>query len=535
MLSLFLFLKLAKSGKPGLYMLSLFFFLLAILSKTSVIMLPFVLLGCLWWMNRRVSLKDFRRVAPYFVLSVILGLATIWFQYNRAIGEGIVRNDGFASRLAIAGRAVWFYLFKAILPVNLSFVYPRWEICATSLLSYIPLALIVFCVFVFWLKRVSWGRALLFGFGYYLITLLPILGFLNIYFMKYSLVADHWQYTALPGLIAMVVGGIAYYCSKSWKGIKRIGRVAAVIISGALFWMTYNKSQIYRNSDVLWEDTLHKNPTCWLALNNLGKSLFDRGKIEEAIALYRKSISLNPDDDVAYNDMGVALLKQGKAEEALGYFQKAVERNPGYELNLSNLGNTLYGLGRKEEALRYFLKAVIVAPDSPAPHFYLGNNYLELGRKEEALKHYKMVVKMSPFFARPHQRLGEIYYSLCRFGESIEHYHKAIVIQPRWFDVKIALAWELSTIEDKKFRNGAEAVKLAEEVCRNENFRNPVHLDTLAATYTAAGRFSEAIETEQKALRIVDSARAKNLADIIKKHLESYQSGHPWLENPKTR
>jgi len=535
MLSLLLFLKSEKSGKPRLYMLSLFSFLLALLSKTSVITLPVILLGCLWWMNGKVSFKDFKRIAPYFVLSAVLGLVTIWFQYNRAIGEEVVRNDGFASRLAISGRAVWFYLYKAILPVNLSFVYPRWEIGATSLLSYIPLALIVLCVGVFWMERSSWGRGILFGFGYYLIMLLPILGFLNIYFMKYSLVADHWQYIALPGLIALAVGSIAHYYSKSGKEMKRIGQVAAVIISGAFFGLTFKQGQIYRNQETLWEDTLHKNPSSWLALNNLGKSLFDRGKTEDAIVLYRKSISLKPDDDVAYNDMGAALLKQGKAEEALGYFQKAVERNPGYEVNLCNLGNTLSGLGRKQEAIRYFFKAVVAAPDSPAPHFYLGNTYLELGRKEEALKHYKMVVQMSPSFAKPHQKLGEIYYSLCRFGESIEHYRKAITIQPQWLDVKSDLAWVLSTIEDEKFRNGAEAVKLAEEVCRKENFRNPMHLDTLAAACAAAGRFPEAVETVQKALRIVESAGAKNLAGIMKKRLEAYQSGRPWLENPKPR
>ena len=168
------------------YFCSLLAFLMAGLSKTSVVMLPFVLIGCAWWQRGKISRGDLIRSLPFFALSGVLGVNEILFQYG-SIGEDVVRPEGFFSRLSGAGWAVWFYLYKAIIPYKLSFVYPRWSIDSSSVISYLP-DIILFGAFVLfcWHRR-GWGRPFLFGLGYFVMTLFRVLGFLDINFFRFSL------------------------------------------------------------------------------------------------------------------------------------------------------------------------------------------------------------------------------------------------------------------------------------------------------------------------------------------------------------
>ena len=157
------------------YVLALFAFALSLLGKTSGVMLPFVLLGCAWWQRRRIAWADLLRSIPFFALAGALGFVTAMFQRYCAIGDDVIRTDGFASRLAIAGWAVWFYLYKALVPLQLCFVYPRWAVDPTRLLPYLPGAALLVVLVLLVRYRRSWGRAPLFGLGYFVVTLLPVL------------------------------------------------------------------------------------------------------------------------------------------------------------------------------------------------------------------------------------------------------------------------------------------------------------------------------------------------------------------------
>ena len=175
-------------------------------------MFPFVLLLLAYFQRRRISRRDVLAAAPFFGVSLLLGLVTIYFQYQRSISDILVRNDSMPSRAATAGCAVWFYLGKAILPVNLMFNYPRWEVTAFGAAAFLPLGAAVCALGVLWRVKRSGAIAL----AGYALMLMPMLGFLNIFYMRYALVSDHYQYHAIPFVLVAVVsrgGGCLWACA----------------------------------------------------------------------------------------------------------------------------------------------------------------------------------------------------------------------------------------------------------------------------------------------------------------------------------
>ena len=179
--------------------------------------------------GHRIRWKDFFYTLPFFALSLIFGLVTIWFQHNFLLTGYKVPPMAFPFRLALAGVVPWFYLYKALVPIHLTVVYPRWE---TSLhwFSYVPGIILLGCFAWFWWKRQSWGRPLLFGLGYFVVTLFPVLGFFNQGFYRFSWVADHWQYYSIAGVIALAVAGGATISGRLGKQGRVWVATAAVIV-----------------------------------------------------------------------------------------------------------------------------------------------------------------------------------------------------------------------------------------------------------------------------------------------------------------
>jgi protein O-mannosyl-transferase len=412
------------------YGASLFFFLLALLSKTAVAPLPMVLLLCVWWLRRKVVWRDLWVVAPFFGLALVLGLVTVWFQYNRAIGPDVVQAAGFAGRLATAGCAVWFYLGKVLVPVDLAFIYPRWEINPRSPAVYLPGAALVLCFGVFWLYRRSWGRAGLFGLGYFVLMLLPILGFLNIYFQAYSLVADHWQYFALIGAIAL---GVA-------AGRKALSAVRDVWISGmigmalvgTLSLLTWRQAQLYVNGETIWRDTLAKNRDCWLAHCNLGVILRNQGKLAEAEEHYRTALRYRPYFDVVLDNLGALLIDTGRAEEAIEYLRRATASKLDDADAHNNLGIALAQRGRFDEALVHFREAIKYKPDNAIMHNSLANTLVLQHHYQEALADYQEAIRLNPAYAEAHNNLGFALAELGRLEEAVVHYRAALRLDRRY-------------------------------------------------------------------------------------------------------
>ena len=270
--AILLYLKFDEERTWRWYAPSLAAFLLALLSKSAVVMLPVVLLACVWWTRGRVERRDVVCSLPFFVLALVAGVSTVWFQYGNAMHWQTVREAGFAGRLAAAGWMPWFYFFKTVLPFHLMVVYPKWEINPCRLVSWLPGVLLIACFLVFWREWRSWGRAALFGFGYFTVTLFPVLGFFDLAFYRFSLVADHWQYYSIIGVIALGVAAGEKLCWKiGGEESSSVKVVASVVVLTALIAATWTRASLYADPNALWRDTIAKNPSAQAVLFNENK------------------------------------------------------------------------------------------------------------------------------------------------------------------------------------------------------------------------------------------------------------------------
>ena len=560
------------------YWLSLGAFVLALLSKTAASPLPFVLLGLAWWRRGRVTRRDVWRSAPFFAASLILGLMTVWFERHQTSFE-VVRDDSVWSRLAVAGRAVWFYLYEALVPVHLVPIYPRWKINPSNALSYVPVLLLVSAFAVFWHFRRSWGKAWLFCAGYSVVMLLPILGFVNIGYMSFSLVADHWQYFSIIGPIALASAGLATAfgsipspepevqspASPSPPRSHRMERARSVLstaLGGALLAvlgvLTWRQSAIYTDSEALWRATVAVNPGSWRAQNNLGIALLQKGRLDEAILYDQRALKLEPDSAEIHNNLASAFLQEGRLDEAITHYQAALKTQPDFAVAHNNLGNLLRQKGQVQEALAHYKRAVELQPDLTQAYCNLASVLLQQGQVDEALTQFQKALDTDVHFQaaspsaanvaktrrRPgddpatdegetllisttHYTVGNILVRRGRVGEAIAHFQAALEIRPDFAEAAIHLAWVLATTPQASLRNGARAVELARRGDELSGGHSLEAIGTLAAAYAEAGRFSEAVASAQRGLTSVAAQTNQALLNQIQAQIKLYEAGSP--------
>ena len=496
LLSLLFYLQFDLAGKRTTYILSVTLFIAAMLSKGSVVGLPVVILLCIWWLRRTITKRDILRTMPFFAVSAVMSAVEIWFQYNRAIGEDVIRSDSFFSRLAGAGWAIWFYFYKAVLPVNLTFIYPRWKIDPASWVSYVPGLLLIVLLALSWRYRRGWGRPVFFAVVYFVVMLLPVLGFFNIYFMRYSLVADHYQYVSIAAVISFVVAACYDIFSRfGQSGVKTAKAVAALVavILAALSWC---QSGIYRDIETLWSDTLKKDPGSWMAHNNLGNILQLQGRTDEAVGHFRQALRVKPDFAEAHYNLGYTLQQQGRIDEAEKSYRQALQFKPDFAKAHNNLGVACVYLGRHEEAVKAYRQAIKIKPDYANAHYNLGTALYSQGKVDEAVGYYRQAIAINPDYAEAHNNLGVAYFDLGRYEEAIKAYRQAIRIKPDYADAyyNLGRAFKAQGKSDEAVNNFRQVIKFKPDFAEVYN--------EIGGILLSRDRLDEAVGYYQQALKI---------------------------------
>ncbi len=402
-----------------LYFLSLGLFIAALLSKTVTCSLPAALLLVAWWKTGRLTRRDIALVLPLLAVGVALGLHTAWVERHVIGARGADWSLGWLDRCLVAGRALWFYAGKLVWPVNLTFIYPRWDIDPRQWWQLLfPLAA-PGAVAVLWLARHRIGRGPLVAVLFFSGTLAPALGFLNVYFMRYAFVADHFQYLASAGLIALAAVWL-----RQWP---RVAWLAVLLLLGVLTW---RQARIYADVETLWRDTLAKNPSCWMAHNHLGIILASRGESDAALGHFERALRVKPDFAEALNNAGSVLLADGRGAEAVDHFERAVRADPEFAGAFSNLGVALFAEGRAEEGLESFRTAVSLEPHNAEALVKLGDALVADGQDAEATGPYQASLRLIPDQADVHFNLGGVLARLGRRDEARVHFAEAARLEP---------------------------------------------------------------------------------------------------------
>ncbi len=413
-------------GRWTWYAVALPLFVAALLSKASTVVLPAILLLYWWWRGEPLGRRRVLAVVPVLLLAAGMAVLTVWYEQQHTGAKGAVYAVGALERFARAGWIATFFLSKALLPVRLMFFYPQIEVDPAAWQSYLPHAGLLAAILIGVVKRRSWGRPLLFGLGAYLIALFPMLGFFDIYYHRFSLVADHFQYLALIGLIALIVGAVAHGLSKfaGWKGPDALGglntraRELALLAVLLAAFLTWQRARVFRDTESVCLDTLRHDHDCWIAHFKLGEHLLvsiqaarqkpTRESVEQLVHHLQEARRLRPNDIKTLQNLGTVMSLLGEHDQAVTYLRRAIDLDPDNRALHTNLGVSLEAQGRMADAIVAYRRAVECDPESARAHLELGRALVRDNHVEEGLAHLREAVRLDPGNRRAAEMLDRV-------------------------------------------------------------------------------------------------------------------------------
>ena len=383
------------------------FFVAALLSKSVTCSLPAVLLLLRWWKAGRIRLREIGPLVPLFVVGGILAFNTAWLERAHVGASGDAFSWSATERFLIAGRALWTYAITLAWPIDLSFIYGRWTVQSANAWAWaialgalaLPLAVAVRQ------RRFSGPLVALLCFGG---TLLPALGFFNIFPMRYAFVADHYQYLASLALLSLVA---AWWLRPqeaghwNWRspspaqiaiGVRRV--VAAAVLVG-LACLTWQRQSVFHDSLALWSQTLARNPTSMIANIQMGRLVSRRKDFIAAEHYFRDGLRYRTDDLETHEfetNLAHALSAQGRFQEAAAEFEKALGRKPDYPEALNGLANVEARQRHYAAAIDLYRRSLSIDSGNAVIRTNLAHALSASGQSAFAEREYRSIVASDP-------------------------------------------------------------------------------------------------------------------------------------------
>lgn len=408
-----------------LYGLAIGLYLCALLSKTAVVPLPAVFLVVLWWKREKINRQDLAALMPFFLLGAVMGLLTAHFEAAASITQTSEWHMSPVERFLVAGRALWFYAGKILWPHPVMIIYPHWELNTAVWWQYLFPVSALGVILALWFSRARLGKAPLAAVLYFALMLAPVLGFLTAGYMYHSFVADHFQYLATIGLIALAVASVARLVRQ-----ETVRSLAAIVVIAVLCVWSWHHCDAFRSQETLYEEELALNPRSWEAHFNLGNVSLRAGRPQDAIEHFERAIQIKPDHEAVLNNLAFALLQMGMTNEAVDRLEQVVRIDAKSADAHYNLATVLIRVGRIQDAIGEYEQVVHLNPDHAEAHYTLGVLSARTGRIQEAVNEFLQTLRLRPDHANAHYAVGVVLANEGQRDEAISHLERAVTLEP---------------------------------------------------------------------------------------------------------
>ena len=512
----------SKIGWAALSVLLLF--ALALLAKTVTCTLPLALLLLAYWRREQLGRPDLCLLAAMLALALVLGLVTLHLETTKVGAQGAQWDLSFLQRTLLAGQAFWFYLAKLACPTGLAFMYTRRQVDTGNLWHYVPLMAAIAIVALAWCLRQRWGRGPLAALLFFLVTLSPALGFASFYPMRYSFVADHFQYLASLGPLVWVAATVTSFAGPRLRPMLFRAAVGTYLLT--LAGLSWSHAWSFRSLESLWHDTIATTPSCWMAHNNLGILRKRAGNFPAAARHFREALRYSPHEARLHHNLA-SVLARSSPSEALAHCRQALTLEPTLAKSFLLLGHLAADRKDWQAAASAFEQVVRLQPDGPVGHHELGVAQQRLGESALAQRSLEQALVLAPENLQIRSSLVSVLRDRSEIQAAIAVLQQGLLLHPGHPGMLGQLAWLWATTSTSSASERAQALQLAQVLCTQTDWSDPLTLDTLAAAQAANGDFLSARRTVRQAIESAQRGGLQALAQAMRRREHAYAHGQP--------